>query len=151
MHELPVAKPHRDAIYTTSHGGTLKVSEDGRSYTYAYGPPGLTGLLHNSFALRAAIFASLGGLLFGYDQGVVANILVMKGFVERFPVGPWEKGLMSMSRLLGSSYLIQLSFSALHVASMLELGSLVGAISSGLFADHFSRRQAIIAACGPLA
>ena len=32
-------------------------------------------------------------------------------------------------------------------AAMLELGSLIGALSSGLFADHFSRRQAIVTAC----
>jgi hypothetical protein len=94
-HDLPSSKPHRDVIYTTSRGGSLKVSTDGHNYTYAYGPPGLAGLLHNSFALRAAIFASLGGLLFGYDQGVVANILVMRSFLERWPVGAWEKGLMS--------------------------------------------------------
>ncbi|EKM52272.1 uncharacterized protein PHACADRAFT_100265, partial [Phanerochaete carnosa HHB-10118-sp] len=99
---------------------------DSRSYTYAYGPGGLAGLLRSSFALRAAVFASLGGLLFGYDQGVIANILVMKDFLDRWPVGPWEKGLMT---------------------AMLELGSLLGALSAGLFADHFSRRQAIVTAC----
>lgn len=122
---LPVKVEH-DIIYKTAHGGYLKLAEDGRSYTYAYGPGGLAGLLHNSFALRAAVFASLGGLLFGYDQGVIANILVMKGFLARWPVGPWEKGLMT---------------------AMLELGSLVGALSAGLFADLFSRRQAIVTAC----
>lgn len=31
---------------------------------------------------------------------------------------------------------------------MLELGSLLGAIITGMFADRFSRRQAIIFACG---
>lgn len=94
-HELPPVEPQRNVLYTTAHGGSLRLLEDGRSYAYAYGPGGLTGLLRNPFALRAAIFASLGGLLFGYDQGVIANILVMKGFLERWPVGPWEKGLMS--------------------------------------------------------
>ncbi len=65
------------------------------SYAYAYGPPGLAGLRANTYALRCAAFASLGGLTFGYDQGVIANVLVMQDFVARWPVGPWERGLMS--------------------------------------------------------
>lgn len=79
-------------------GGTLSVHPDGEhyySYSYTYGPTGLAGLLANTYALRCAIFASLGGLTFGYDQGVIANVLVMEDFVTRWPIGPWERGLMS--------------------------------------------------------
>ena len=79
-------------------GGTLAVHPDGEqhySYTYTYGPTGLAGLRANTYALRCAVFASIGGLTFGYDQGVIANVLVMKDFVARWPVGPWERGLMS--------------------------------------------------------
>ena len=53
------------------HSGSLSVRVDG-SYSYAYGPPGLSGLAHNRLALACAVFASLGGLTFGYDQ-VSAN------------------------------------------------------------------------------
>lgn len=49
------------------HGCRLSVRADG-SYSYAYGPPGLAGLAHNRLALACAVFASLGGLTFGYDQ-----------------------------------------------------------------------------------
>ena len=79
-------------------GGTLSARPDGEqhySYTYTYGPTGLSGLRANTYALRCAVFASLGGLTFGYDQGVIANVLVMEDFVARWPVGPWERGLMS--------------------------------------------------------
>lgn len=81
-------------------GGTLSVRPDRDggehySYTYAYGPGGLAGLRANTYALRCAVFASLGGLTFGYDQGVIANVLVMRDFVTRWPVGAWERGLMS--------------------------------------------------------
>jgi len=78
-------------------GGTLSVRRAGDSYTYAYayGPAGLAGLRANAYALRCAVFASLGGLTFGYDQGVIANVLVMSDFVARWPVGAWERGLMS--------------------------------------------------------
>jgi hypothetical protein len=64
------------------------------SYAYAYGPAGLCA---NTYALRCAVFASIGGLTFGYDQGVIANVLVMDDFVARWPIGPWERGLMSTS------------------------------------------------------
>ena len=76
-------------------GGTLSVHPDGGHYTYAYGPTGLAGLWANTYTLRCAVFASIGGLTFGYDQGVIANVLVMKDFRARWPVGPWELGLMS--------------------------------------------------------
>jgi hypothetical protein len=70
--------------------------QDSYTYTYRYGPPGVAGLLRNKYTLACALSASIGGLTFGYDQGVIANVLVMKDFLERWPdVGPWEKGLMS--------------------------------------------------------
>jgi hypothetical protein len=69
------------------------------TYTYRYGPPGVAGLLRNKYTFACALFASIGGLTFGYDQGVIANVLVMKDFLERWPnVGAWEKGVMSTSR-----------------------------------------------------
>ncbi|KAI0045874.1 hypothetical protein FA95DRAFT_1560753 [Auriscalpium vulgare] len=118
---LAAAHPHADL-----RGGTLTVHSDGETYAYAYGPPGLAGLLHNSFALGCAVFASLGGLTFGYDQGVIANVLVMKDFTERWPIGAWERGLMT---------------------AVLELGCLFGALLSGVLADRLSRRSSIAIAC----
>jgi hypothetical protein len=53
-----------------TRGGSISVRPDG-SYNYAYGPGGLLGLKHNYYALLCAFFASIGGLEFGYDQGVV--------------------------------------------------------------------------------
>jgi hypothetical protein len=56
-------------------GGTFTVDSDGHSYSYAYGPKGLAGLRHNRYALLCAFFASIGGLEFGYDQGVVSGLI----------------------------------------------------------------------------
>jgi hypothetical protein len=95
---LPLPSSSSRAERPNFHGGTLSVVPDGEqhySYTYAYGPAGLAGLRANTYALRCAVFASIGGLTFGYDQGVIANVLVMEDFVTRWPVGPWELGLMS--------------------------------------------------------
>ncbi|KAN0132836.1 general substrate transporter [Lactarius tabidus] len=107
-------------------GGTLSVHPDGEHYSYAYGPTGLAGLCANTYTLRCAIFASLGGLTFGYDQGVIANVLVMKDFTTRWPVGPWELGLMT---------------------AVLELGCLFGVLVTGVLADRISRRTSITSAC----
>jgi MFS family permease len=79
-----------------------------------------------------ALFATLGGLLFGYDQGVISVTLVMDQFLGRFPrvsaeasgAGFW-KGLMT---------------------AMLELGALVGALFAGYFADKLSRKYSIVVA-----
>ncbi|OAX37789.1 general substrate transporter [Rhizopogon vinicolor AM-OR11-026] len=106
----------------TPHGGSLVVHEDGHSYNYSYGPSGIPGLVLNRYAVACAAFAGIGGLSFGYGQGVIANVLVMKDFLAHWPIGPWEKGLMTAA---------------------LELGALFGAIASGILADRYSRRRSI--------
>ncbi|KAF9463521.1 general substrate transporter [Collybia nuda] len=108
------------------HGGTFSLETDGHTYTYSYGPKGLAGLLHNYYALICAFFASIGGLTFGYDQGVIANVLVMHDFQERWPITPLQKGVMT---------------------AVLELGALIGALAAGILADRYSRRHSIFAAC----
>ncbi|EAU91829.2 monosaccharide transporter [Coprinopsis cinerea okayama7 len=106
-------------------GGSLDIHEDG-TYTYSYGPTGIAGLKHNYYTLLCAFFASIGGLEFGYDQGVIANVLVMEDFVRRWPITPLQKGIMT---------------------AVLELGALIGALSAGFLADRYSRRHAIVVAC----
>jgi hypothetical protein len=58
-------------------GGTFTIHPDGCTYSYAYGPKGLAGLQQNRFALLCAFFASIGGLEFGYDQGVVSTSFLL--------------------------------------------------------------------------
>ncbi|KAJ7189121.1 MFS monosaccharide transporter [Mycena filopes] len=118
-----LADSSRRTPHSTNSG--LLVHEDS-SYTYSYGPAGLAGLWHNYYALLCAIFASIGGLSFGYDQGVIANVLVMDDFLRRWPVTPLQKGALT---------------------AVLELGALIGALASGVLADRYSRRHSIFAAC----
>ena len=82
-------------IVRLPYGGTLTILANGKGYSYAYGPSGIAGLRHNYYSLTSAIFASIGGLLFGYDQGVIANVLVMSDFRQRFGMSAWQEGLMS--------------------------------------------------------
>ncbi|KAH6677962.1 low-affinity glucose transporter HXT3 [Verticillium dahliae] len=42
-------------------------------------------LRENPFIVGLSAFASLGGFLFGYDQGVVPGVLTMKSFAATFP------------------------------------------------------------------
>ena len=47
---------------STPYGGSVTILPDGQGYTYSYGPGGLSGLIHNYYALFCAIFASIGGV-----------------------------------------------------------------------------------------
>lgn len=113
----------RGAVLRTPYGGSLSIQPEGDSYSYAYGPRGVAGLLRNRYAAGCALFASIGGLSFGYDQGVIANVLVMRDFLARWPVGPWQRGLMSMSshalERIYSEFLLQLQLWNLALCSVL--------------------------------
>ncbi|CAA7263052.1 unnamed protein product [Cyclocybe aegerita] len=124
--DSPLLDPSTRGKTLNLHGGTFTVDPDGHSYSYAYGPKGLAGLRHNKYALLCAFFASIGGLEFGYDQGVIANVLVMKDFMHRWPITPLQKGIMT---------------------AVLELGALIGALAAGIYADKYSRRHSILVAC----
>ena len=77
-----------NGIFTVHSGAT-------NSYSYAYGPGGVAGLRDNPYTLASAVLASIGGLLFGYDQGVIANVLVMRDFKLRWAMTEWQEGIMS--------------------------------------------------------
>ncbi|KAH8798026.1 MFS monosaccharide transporter [Flagelloscypha sp. PMI_526] len=119
------ADPSSSKTIPSGNHGSITISDNG-SYSYQYGPSGLAGLVHNRYTLMCAGFASIGGLSFGYDQGVIANVLVMPQFVADFGMSPTQKGF---------------------VTAILELGALIGALSAGTFADKYSRRQALFVAC----
>ena len=97
-----------------------------------YGPTGFAGVFANPYTLLFAAFISLGGLLFGYDQGVVSVILTENQFLARFPrvaenasgAGFW-KGLMT---------------------AMIELGAFIGALNQGWIADKYSRKYSVVMA-----
>ncbi|KAI4655332.1 hypothetical protein J4E93_000044 [Alternaria ventricosa] len=107
-------------------------SKQGTVTREPYGPAGFRGLFSNPYVAMCAAFATIGGLLFGYDQGVISVTLVMDQFLDRFPrvsseasgAGFW-KGLMT---------------------AMLELGALIGALFAGWIADKLSRKYSIVVA-----
>lgn len=75
-----------------------------------------------------AIFASLGGLLYGYNQGVFSGVLSMKSFDNRMAStvdNPSTKGWL---------------------VSILELGAWFGVLCTGYLADRLSRKYTIVLA-----
>ncbi|KAM5368011.1 hypothetical protein ACJZ2D_009725 [Fusarium nematophilum] len=97
-----------------------------------YGPAGFRGLFSSPYVALCAAFSALGGLLFGYDQGVISVTLVMDHFLDRFPEvsddapdAGFRKGLMT---------------------AMITLGAFIGAVNQGWIADWASRKRSIMIA-----
>ncbi|KAI4263218.1 MAG: hypothetical protein L6R42_001629 [Xanthoria sp. 1 TBL-2021] len=97
-----------------------------------YGPTGFKGVFISYCATLCAAFAAIGGMVFGYDQGVVSVVLVMPQFLARFtrvsetaPGAGFYKGLMT---------------------AMIELGAFLGAFNQGWIADKYSRKYSIVIA-----
>src|ERR1700730_17031957 len=77
------------------------------------------------FVYVAASFAALGGLLFGYDTGVISGALI---FIKR------EFGLTTTAEEI--------------VVSGVLLGATFGAIVGGKAADLFGRRRVLLVTAG---
>ncbi|KLJ11491.1 MFS transporter, SP family, sugar:H+ symporter [Blastomyces silverae] len=102
----------------TSPRGEAPVSESG----------GLHVIFKNPYLFGVALFSSLGGLLFGYDQGVVSGVLTMESFGALFP------------RIYTDS-----SFKGWFVSTLL-LAAWLGSLANGPFADYIGRKLSIIVA-----
>ena len=89
------------------------------------GKKGISALMDNKRALWIAIFASFGGLLYGYQQGVLGQALVMPAFIDKFPA------IHASSAAQG------------WLTSILQLGGLLGASTSGILCEVFSRKHTI--------
>ncbi|SAM01745.1 hypothetical protein [Absidia glauca] len=84
---------------------------------------GLKGMVENPYVLATALFASLGGVLFGYDQGVISGIQEMETFKAKFPMNDTENAF---------------------VVAILTLGCWVGCFFVGFFADYIGRKYSIV-------
>ncbi|CAL1716172.1 unnamed protein product [Somion occarium] len=92
------------------------------------GQSGWAGLVHNRKVFAIAVFASLGGLLYGYNQGVFSGVLGMQNFNNKMGSAtqdPDTKGWL---------------------VSILELGAWFGVLCTGYLADKLSRKYTILLA-----
>ncbi|KAF1944743.1 D-xylose-proton symporter [Clathrospora elynae] len=85
-------------------------------------------LRQNPYLFGLSAFASLGGFLFGYDQGVVSGVLTMESFAAAFP------------RIYLDS-----SFKGWFVSTLL-LAAWFGSLVNGPVADRFGRKGSIMIA-----
>lgn len=90
-------------------------------------PHGLAGMLKNPYVSATCLFASLGCIMYGYDQGVMGPVLVMENFKNHFP-------LFMGSTIQG------------WLVAALELGAWAGALINGVLADRISRKYAMMVA-----
>jgi len=92
------------------------------------GKSGAVGLIHNRRIFAVAVFASLGGLLYGYNQGVFSGVLNMLAFQNQIghaATDPTLKGWLT---------------------AILELGAWFGVLWTGFLCDTLSRKRTIVAA-----
>jgi MFS family permease len=106
-------------------GGNAGIPVAG-THDIAYGPAGYKGLIKEPRIFALACFASIGGLLFGYDQGVISGVLVMDSFAKHFPM------LTDNATLQG------------WLVSIMTLGAMFGAFVNGPISDRLSRRWSIL-------
>ncbi|KAG2177388.1 hypothetical protein INT44_007899 [Umbelopsis vinacea] len=78
------------------------------------------------------IFASFGGIFFGYDSGYIGGVQGMQYFIHLID-GPDATSLQSWQSSL--------------IVSILSAGTFFGALIAGDLADWFGRRTTIIAGC----
>ncbi|KAL3461871.1 general substrate transporter [Aspergillus heterothallicus] len=90
-------------------------------------PPkgGFRLVLENPYLCGVASFSTLGGLLFGYDQGVVSGVITMESFAARFP------------RIFSDS-----GFKGWFVSTLL-LAAWLGSLVNGPVADRLGRKLSI--------
>ncbi|WP_026196968.1 sugar porter family MFS transporter [Sciscionella marina] len=87
-----------------------------------------SGTRATRLVLLASVTAAVGGLLFGYDTGVISSSLI---FIKReFGLDALEQGM---------------------IASALAVGAILGAVGAGPLADRFGRKPAVLAASGVFA
>ncbi|KAF3401967.1 MFS glucose transporter mfs1 [Penicillium rolfsii] len=93
------------------------------------GKGGIMGLLSNKKTSMIGLFASLGGLVYGYNQGMFAQVLTMNSFTRAT-----------------QGYAAQTSIEQGMLTSILELGAWVGTLFNGYLADAAGRRLTVLIA-----
>ncbi|KAH7345692.1 general substrate transporter [Rhizoctonia solani] len=92
------------------------------------GKSGYRGLVQNSRVFFIAVFASLGGLLYGYNQGVFSSVLNMWSFNHRMASVTEDSGTKGW------------------LVAILELGAWFGVLCTGQLADKIGRKRTILLA-----
>ncbi|GAA5887468.1 hypothetical protein JCM16303_003426 [Sporobolomyces ruberrimus] len=100
--------------------------------------PTIRGAPIGPLAIAVAIFASIGGFLFGYDTGQIADFLVMDDFKLRFAQCgvPGDVATCAFSTVRSGL-----------IVAMLSIGTLIGSLIGAYLADKFGRKKAVQIDC----
>ncbi|KAK3305632.1 putative hexose transport-related protein [Chaetomium strumarium] len=93
------------------------------------GKSGPSALIKNFRVFRIAAFACIGGVLYGYNQGMFSGILAMPSFnnhMGEYTTNQTKKGWLT---------------------AILELGAWLGTLLSGFLAETLSRKYGVLVAC----
>lgn len=91
------------------------------------GKPGIPGLISNWQTFMIAIFASLGGFVYGYNQGMFGQVLSMASF----------------GKAIGNNSIQDDPILQGLLTSILELGAWAGSLANGYLADKFGRKATV--------
>lgn len=98
----------------------------------------IRGSLIGGMTIFVAIFASMGGFLFGYDTGQISGLQEMPDFINRFGTEPAGPGAVAGATKQFNSWLIGL------IVSLLSVGTAIGVLIGAPMADKFGRRKAML-------
>ncbi|GAA5998918.1 hypothetical protein JCM5350_005490 [Sporobolomyces pararoseus] len=100
--------------------------------------PTIRGAPIGGLAIAVAVFASIGGFLFGYDTGQIADFLVMDDFKLRFATctTPGDAASCTFSNVRSGL-----------IVGMLSIGTLFGSLIGAFLADKFGRKKAVHIDC----
>ncbi|KAK4187488.1 putative quinate permease [Podospora australis] len=93
------------------------------------GKSGPAALVKNFRVFRVAAFACIGGVLYGYNQGMFSGVLAMPSFgrhMGEYITDQTKKGWLT---------------------AILELGAWIGTLLSGFMAEVLSRKYSVLVAC----
>ncbi|OLL24439.1 Quinate permease [Neolecta irregularis DAH-3] len=88
--------------------------------------------IYNSNVYLLVAISTMGGMIFGYDIGSIGGVIEMKSFKISF-------GLLNNNRGELASLIAK-------IVSILQVGCLFGALSTGVMADRIGRKRGLIVA-----
>ncbi|KAF4029332.1 Sugar (and other) transporter [Phytophthora infestans] len=98
-----------------------------------------------TYAIIVCVFATLGGLFFGYDQGVTSGVLIMDSFIYDYCVG-WHNFTYEQCVASASDLPAEWTDFTVWYNMAYNLGCLGGAFVGGIVADKLGRRWTIFTA-----
>lgn len=90
-------------------------------------------------AYLICIFASFGGILFGYDSGYISGVLGMNYVIHTYTGKPYSEA--------GETTFALPAWQNSMIVSFLSLGTFFGAVAAGDLADFIGRRTTVILGC----